>query len=393
MRPDPARNAPVSAAKLLTAALLTMIACLTPSPSKADSTARVGDEPGGNWRPMSGVGAPSDREHPVSVWTGARAIFWSGFVGEPHTARRLYDGALYDPATDAWTPMASGPDTSFAPTATAWDGTELLAWDLAARSGSQREPAGWAYNPSFDIWRPLSTTGMPSPRFDAAVAWDGTALLVWGGFATGATDPLTFELADGARYDPVTDAWLPIASLSAPSPRGGVLSTWTGAELLVWRRAGHGEDHAGARYDPVADAWTSMAAGGPPTVLCYGGSAIWTGTDLLIWCPFDGAAVYNLASDAWRPASSQGVSYSWGNNQPPVWTGREMIVLDQWFGHTQSRRYDPTTDQWSPVEANPFINSFIQPGIVWAGAELLVLGSIWDGEKRTQTGFRYTPPR
>ena len=67
-------------------------------------------------------------------------------------------------------------------------------------------------------------------------------MIVWGGFPTGS----------GGRYDPATDTWAPVSTLSAP-PGGTAL--WTGSRMLIW--AGP----AGGLYDPVSDTWSPIASG------------------------------------------------------------------------------------------------------------------------------------
>jgi N-acetylneuraminic acid mutarotase len=39
---------------------------------------------------------------------------------------------------------------------------------------------------------------------------------------------------DGARYDPVLDTWTPLVSGGAPSPRTKHTAIWDGSEVLVW---------------------------------------------------------------------------------------------------------------------------------------------------------------
>ena len=53
-------------------------------------------------------------------------------------------------------------------------------------------------------------------------------MVVWGGQKDGA------PLADGARYDPLTDTWTATAGTSAPGERAGHAAVWTGTKMLVW---------------------------------------------------------------------------------------------------------------------------------------------------------------
>src|SRR5581483_3585066 len=122
-----------------------------------------------------------------------------------------------------------------------WTGTELLLWDLEGAPGSSRAQTGWAYNPTSDTWRALSTTGMPSPRSRAAVVWDGRDILVWGGQTEPGpvlSVPCCLDLMDGGRYDPVADTWKPISNMGAPATHPDEVPVWTGTEMLLWGGVG-----------------------------------------------------------------------------------------------------------------------------------------------------------
>src|SRR5690349_264885 len=100
--------------------------------------------------PVSGQSSPSRREGHTAVWTGTEMLVWGG-SGERGA---LWDGARYDPRTDAW--------------------------------------------------KAMSTVGAPSPRSGHVAFWAGREMLIWGG-QRGAR-----FLSDGARYDPGADTWTPM---------------------------------------------------------------------------------------------------------------------------------------------------------------------------------------
>jgi hypothetical protein len=77
-----------------------------------------------------------------------------------------------------------------------------------------------------DTWE--LRTYAPSGRSAHTAVWTGSEMIVWGG--AGATG---FILGDGARYNPSTDSWMPIAATGAPRERLGHVAVWTGAELIV----------------------------------------------------------------------------------------------------------------------------------------------------------------
>ena len=92
-------------------------------------------------------------------------------------------------------------------------------------------------------WR--VTAAMPlSPRKTPSVLWTGTEFIVWGG------ESGNVGFRDGARYDPQTDTWRPMAMNDRV--RGGGGAVWAGDRMVVLSGAG------GEAYDPVTDTWTSM---------------------------------------------------------------------------------------------------------------------------------------
>ena len=108
-------------------------------------------------------------------------------------------------------------------------------------------------------------------------------MIVWGGY----DGVSTFKT--GARYNPSSDAWFPTAIAGAPSPR---------------------DDH----------------------------SAVWTGTEMVVWGGFDGSNVffgtggkYNPSTDSWKPTSIVNLPYA-RSRHTAVWADSEMIVWGGWNG-------------------------------------------------------------
>ncbi len=193
------------------------------------------------WRAMTTVGAPSKRDHHTAVWTGSRMVVWGGsrwtddpdFEEEPRIF--LGDGAVYDPATDRWTPMTPvGAPSQRQGHSVVWTGREMIVW---GGEGCGPRPNhicgdGGAYDPSLDRWRPLSSKDAPSARTLHTAVWTGEKMLVWGGAASGTL------FGDGAVYDAATDSWVPMTTKGAPYARGMHWAFWTGSQMLVWGGGG-----------------------------------------------------------------------------------------------------------------------------------------------------------
>ena len=96
---------------------------------------------------------------------------------------------------------------------------------------------------------------MDTGRMQAAAAWTGSLLLVWGG----ELGRLALVVSrTGLSYDPVTNRWsrLPQAPLQG---RLNPATAWTGHELIVWGGLGPGNGR-GTRYFTDGAAFTPAEA-------------------------------------------------------------------------------------------------------------------------------------
>lgn len=278
-----------------------------------------------------------------------------------------------------WRELAVAPVCGRYDAAIAWTGEDLLVWGGESCAGadcpSDSAPHladGAAYRPATDTWRKLAASPLTA-REPAATAWTGTELLVWGG-TTG-----TAPVADGAAYDPGHDRWRALAP-SPLSPRTGSAAAWTGREMIVW---GGGDQADGAAYDPATNRWRPLAAS-PLAGRSLAVSA-WTGRELLVWGgvtldgtnAFSDGAAYDPATDRWRSLATGPLD---GRYAPAgVWTDKELVV---WGGNAPGQgafadgaAYDPAADRWRSLPPAP-VAPRTAPATVWSGKEVLVWGGL-----------------
>lgn len=357
-----------------------------------------------NGPPLGRVQVPPRRDGAVA-WTGTEMLVWGG----RDSSGALNTGGRYDPATDTWTPMSTSnaPSPQLAVVA-AWTGTHLIVW---GNSGPVR---GGRYDPATDTWLPLNETNGPSPRTEHSAVWTGTHLIIWGGASGGYVNT-------GARYDPVADAWSAVQTSGAPAIRGRHSAVWTGTEMIIW---GGYESHGcgflcvtgtnyndGARYNPASNTWQPMATAGAPFNRSLH-SAVWTGTEMIVWGGLAGTGGsffaggtnvnsggrYNPANNQWSVAPTTTGAPTFRSRHHGHWTGSRMLI---WAGandslgtnFTDGAQYNPANNTWSAMNntgAPPARTGF---GTVWTGTQLLV----WGGESVAQPGqypafgHRYTP--
>jgi N-acetylneuraminic acid mutarotase len=216
-------------------------------------------------------------------------------------------------------------------------------------------------------------------------------MIIWGGASLDGNR--LRNVYDGAAYDPATDTWRPIAP-SPIRPGNSYTAVWTGTEMLIW--GGSALRPEGARYNPATDRWTAMSqpVGTAPR---FSHTAVWTGTEMLIWGGFgpddnlaDGAR-YDPVTDTWRPIAPGPLDARY--HHTAVWTGSEMIIWGG-TGSESAARYNPSADTWALLSAAGAPSFRYNHTAVWTGTEMLIWGG-WLRSPRAPRVFadggRYSP--
>lgn len=333
-----------------------------------------------SWRELPGAPIASRSLH-TATWAGDRLVVWSG--GDDTGVHA--DGAAWIPSIQQWERVPDAPLVPRWNADAAWTGTELLVWggDEGPTDQATCYTDGARYDAPTHAWRTM-TRAPGDGRCDAAVAWSGSELLVFGGFRGGGVPTEDDLHDDGLAYDPDTDTWraLPPAPLS---PRSGSVIGWTGSELVVWGGIGAGVEPVGggAAYDPAAGTWRTIA----PSPLTPRARMVGTFADgeLVVLGGHDRAtdtydtqaAAYDPATDSWRVLAD----LPRGQVQPDLaWTGEVLHVvgantLPGTPDDGAFLTYVPAQDAWV-VEPNPPGGPRIQHAIAWSGARLYTWGGV-----------------
>jgi len=337
------------------------------------------------WSPMSMAGAPTPRTNHSAVWGAGKLLIWGGSDWSSPT---LGTGGRYDPATDSWTSITT---TNAPPPRTEqiaiWTGDRMIVWG-GQTGGDHTVNSGGRYDPFTDSWTPTSVGSSPLGRAIHTAVWTGTTMIVWGGYDELAPGPL---LNSGGRYDPTTDAWSPTSTFGAPLGRSSHTAVWTGSEMVVWGGyAGYPTDfvNSGGRYDPVTDTWSATSVDGAPAA-GPGLVSVWTGNVMVIWAGSGPASrKYDPALNLWSPISTSGAPAAAG---VAVWTGSVVVVWGRASLGVGGGRYDPVADTWSPISAVNAPSPRDAATAVWTGNEMIVWGGLDGIFNAFDTGGRYDP--
>lgn len=133
--------------------------------------------------------------------------------------------------------------------------------------------------------------------------------------------------------------------------------------------------------------------GAPQTNYNYD-AAIWTGTEMIIFSGDSAtSARYNPTSNTWSPINAQGAP-SARANYTAIWTGTEMII---WGGQMAGTflntggRYNPISNSWTPINTQGAPSSRQLHTAIWTGSEMIIWGggTFSYGNINTNTGGRY----
>jgi hypothetical protein len=349
--------------------------------------------PAGSWFETSQDQPPPAMAGAIAVWTGTEVLIW-GHGG----------GGSYNPAADDWNTgtaiSVDGPSPRFGYSAV-WTGNEMIVWGGRASVLTDAEifGGGGDFNVSSNTWTDIAPPNSPGSyaTYDHVAVWTGMEMIVWGGRAI-TSGSLPQPVNSGWRYHPGTGVATAFTGANAPSPRASAHAVWTGAEMIVW--GGFDETGSplndGARYDPVADAWTPLPPVAATVVQGIATSAVWTGNEMILW---DGGQteqdqtlndrlrvptlhVYDPLQDSWRVSTSGWEPYLAGANPILVsfassgyrafWTGDRMFVAGFYAGD-RSYLYDPVADSWQIVTD---VQGLGREGAAaaWAGSRFVIWG-------------------
>ena len=205
------------------------------------------------------------------------------------------------------------------------------------------------------------------------------------------------EISGGGCID---DTWADI--VGPPDGRSGHTAVWTGTEMIVWGGFSVEAFNTGGRYTPATDAWASTSVTNAPDVR-YGHTAVWTGSEMIVWGGYiwddifgridlNTGGKYDPGTNNWTPTSPVNAPAARSGHRA-VWTGSEMIVWGGFYGLNTGGRYNPGTDNWVPTSTSNAPSGRSGHTAVWTGNEMVVWGGCDDTGYgcNLNTGGKYNP--
>lgn len=284
----------------LTSAGYTFIGEAAPMTSFTSSSTTL---PAGSWAPTYTHGIPAEVSAPPETQTNGRPLVAST------NGVRLYvfdnDTYYYSHTTDRWT-IATTDGFNFRGGMAFYDGTgEFLILDSNLSTPRR-------FNTTTNTYTALSTVNKPTARTDYTAVWTGSLLIVWGGRVSGSSAVNT-----GGVYNAATNTWTAISMAGSPTARQKHSAVWDNLNnrMIVWGGSTSdfsGEVNTGAIYDPATNAWTGATAAVSAPAARNHHTAVWTGTEMIVFGGFSGGnglntgSRYNPVSNTWTAITSAG---------------------------------------------------------------------------------------
>ena len=288
-----------------------------------------------------------------------------------------------------------------------WDETNqrMFVWGGTNASGNGMTE-GMYYYPSDNTWWEFdyNNAGIPSARTGHTAIWSGSQMLIFGGNEDTVFYPVntgTLLTSYDGKYNPVNprnyvnqvetappyrldylDSWQTLPALNCPAARTGHTAIWTGTQMIVW--GGYNVSdlylNTGGIYRTAGNSWYPMSTISAPSGREGHTAVLSDSFEMIVWggennsVYLDGGGIYNPYTDSWRDLPVMLIG-------PSGTVGREfhtMIFSSYDWQEPVLDKDLATPPATSDVNDRYLISSTGAAGL-WAGRENNITS--WDGSQ------------
>ncbi|HUG84190.1 MAG TPA: hypothetical protein VMM13_06475 [Euzebya sp.] len=226
----------------------------------------------GAWERLADAPGEVSQDREVALGVGGQVVVVR------HRGAEGIQVLAYDPDADSWRDLQA-PDLGPLRWQAVAAGDQVVVVGVIVAADGTAIPLAMAHDPGTGAWRDVAA-GMPLPNpHETTAVWTGQEVLLFGGSVRdGAPRGAALSLADDTWTTlpdlPLGDQLLP--TLGGEGPLTGLLGVWDGEGALF----------VGGLIVPLFLAWTPDLATWEvrrATTSRAGGTAVWTGRQLLLW--------------------------------------------------------------------------------------------------------------
>ncbi len=190
------------------------------------------------------------------------------------------------------------------------------------------------------------------------------------------------------------DSWA--VSGYAPEMRYLHTAVWTGSEMIIWGGYNGHSLNTGGRYNPSTDTWLGVSSGAP--AVRFGHTAVWTGSEMIVWGGTDDSSNelntggrYSPTTNSWIATNTSGAPSARAGHTA-IWNGNKMILWggSAGFYFNSGASYDPNADSWVATNIGSAPTGRSGHTAIWTGNEMIVWGG-FNFVGYLNSGARYNP--
>ena len=230
--------------------------------------------PTNTWFPLASYGGRRSNQSMVLMDDG-RMIMWGG---ETSSLSYFNDGAIYDPDTDTWSPIADAPLIGRSLHKAIWSEINGKMYVFGGISYGGTNLLPMSYDPNTDTWEIIPKPTGYNGRIYHTTVFNGRYIYIYGG-----TNDVAV-VQDDWEYDVLSsaDPWTRLTEENSPQQRQYHTAVSTPYGMIIWGGSFTSGVPVGKRFNYGCRCWQDISTISEPTPRIHH-SAVWTGSRMIIW--------------------------------------------------------------------------------------------------------------